>query len=149
MNSVVLSEPYVNQHTVDQRKIYYAAVEALRYGINVLPISGDGSKRPPIKWERYQHQRATLSDLQSWFLFARWPGLAFITGTISSVELLDFDTMEIYQQWSELMEQQGQGSLLHRLTAGYLEASPHGIHLLYRSSLVEGNQKSEIGRAHV
>ena len=106
----------------------------------MVPILSDGTKRPPFRWKRYQQQPATLFEVLSWFRHVQ--GIAVITGTISGgVEALDFDTVAIYQQWSERVIQQGLRGLHLRLTTGYLEASPGGVHLLYRCRQVEGNQK--------
>jgi putative DNA primase/helicase len=135
--------PWRQKPSVDRRDIYRTAVEAHRHGINVLPISGDGSKRPAVKWEVYQHERITLSDLERWFLFThRYPGLAFVTGAISGgLGLLDFDDEAIYQAWRAQMRQQGMAHLSERIAQGYLEASPSGRHLLYRCRTVDGNRK--------
>src|SRR5438045_3443500 len=99
MSSLALSE----LPGLDHRTVYRAAAEAVRYGINVLPIPGDGSKRPPMKWERYQHERVVLRDLERWFLSTQgYPGMAFVTGAISqNLEVLDFDTREVYESWRE------------------------------------------------
>lgn len=135
--------PWRPKPSVDRREVYRAAVEAHRHGINVLPIPGDGSKRPLIKWEVYQRERVTLSDLERWFLFThRYPGLAFVTGAISrGLELLDFDDEVVYQAWRAQMRRQKMAHLAERIAQGYLEASPSGLHLLYRCRRVEGNQK--------
>jgi putative DNA primase/helicase len=69
--------------------------------------------------------------------------LAFVTGQISGLEVLDFDTRQAYHAWREQMRDEGLETLAERLASGYLEASPQGIHLPYRCRLieVEGNQK--------
>ncbi len=119
---------------------YAAALAAQQVGINVVPISTDGSKRPPFKWEQYQHRRTTSDELRSWFVECAY-GLGFVTGKISgNLELLDFDTREIFAQWSERMEREGVGPLANRLMRGYLEETPNGMHLWYRCRLIEGNQ---------
>jgi len=139
MNRAVISEPRL----IARRDAYHVAVEALRCGINILPIAGDGSKRPPIKWDRYQRERVTPLDLERWFLFSKnYPGLAFVTGAVSqNLELLDFDDRESYQLWCEQMHTRGLAALAERVASGYLEATPNGVHLLYRCRQVEGNQK--------
>lgn len=120
---------------------YRTACAARRAGISVVPILPDGSKRPAFSWKRYQQHRATVNELTRWFPRTD-NGLAFITGAISGgLEALDFDTHEIYQLWRERMREEGWGALHDRLAAGYLEASPSGIHLLYRCCQIEGNQK--------
>lgn len=120
---------------------YRTACTARRAGISVVPILPDGSKRPALSWKRYQHRRPTVNELTRWFPHSDY-GMAFIMGAISSgLEALDFDTREIYQWWCERVHEEGWGTLHDRLAAGYLEASPGGIHLLYRCREIEGNQK--------
>jgi Bifunctional DNA primase/polymerase, N-terminal len=122
--------------------IYRTSLVACGVGISVVPIPADGSKRPACRWRLYQRRRATLRELARWFRSTS-QGLAFITGAISGgLEALDFDTRESYQAWSQRVREAGLTSLHTRLTRGYLEATPCGIHLLYRCpSLIEGNQK--------
>lgn len=121
--------------------VYQTALAAWHRGISVVPIPPNGTKCPSFSWSAYQKRRATASELRSWFRDAR-NGIALITGAVSGgLEVLDFDTREIYQAWSERMDHEGWGSLHARLVQGYLEASPNGIHLLYRCSTIERNQK--------
>lgn len=120
---------------------YRTACAARRAGISVVPILPDGSKRPALSWRRYQHRRPTVNELTRWFPHSDY-GIAFIMGAVSGgLEALDFDTCEVYQLWRERMHEGGWGTLSDRLAAGYLEASPGGIHLLYRCSQIGGNQK--------
>jgi putative DNA primase/helicase len=109
--------------------------------MSVVPIPPDGTKRPRIPWKVYQHRRATAHELARWFGGSP-NGIALIMGAISGgLETLDFDTHKVYQQWCERMRDKGLDGLHNRLAAGYLEASPNGIHLLYRCCQIEGNQK--------
>ena len=123
--------------------VYQTALLALYSGINPLPIPGDGSKRPLIKWQRYQKERVSAEEVQRWFLFEHYPGLAFVTGSVSGgLELLDFDEPQAYHAWIEQMRANHDEYLLEALLEGYVEASPKGIHILYRCPFsVEGNQK--------
>ena len=93
---------------ISTRNIYRIAIEAYHHDVNVVPIPGNGSKHPPMKWEQYQKRRVTQVELKQWFLFSAYPGLAYITGGVSSgLELLDFDDREIYRAWQDRMEQEG------------------------------------------
>ncbi len=121
--------------------VYHTASIAARMGISVVPIPANGTKCPLIKWRVYQQRRATLDEMRRWFVGSQ-DGIAFITGAVSNgLEVLDFDTRDIYVQWSEQMRSEGLEVLHTRLTNGYLEATPNGMHLLYRYRDVEGNQK--------
>lgn len=122
--------------------VYRTALVACGVGISVVPIPPDGGKRPACRWRIYQHRQATLRELARWFRHTH-QGLAFVTGAISGgLEVLDFDTRESYQVWSKRVREAGLATLRARITEGYLEATPQGIHLLYRCpALIEGNQK--------
>lgn len=122
--------------------VYQTALAAWGAGISVIPIPPDGSKHPKLPWAVFQQRQATAHELTCWFRDAQ-NGIALITGAVSAgLEVLDFDTPEIYRAWSQRMREAGWTALHERLSRGYLEASPNGIHLLYRcSDLVEGNQK--------
>lgn len=135
--SIHLSQAVQNGLTV-----YRTSLVACAAGMSVIPIRPDGSKRPACRWRVYQQRRAKLYELTGWFRGTS-QGLALITGAISGgLEALDFDTHESYQAWSERMQEAGFATLHTRLIEGYLEATPHGIHLLYRCPrLIEGNQK--------
>jgi hypothetical protein len=124
------------------QEIYQAALQAVAQGINVVPIAADGTKRPPFRWQRYQHERVRREDLVRWF--GRWPsaGLGFLTGQISGdLEALDFDTPEAYIAWRAAMHRRALDRLAARLVYGYREATPGGVHLLYRSPAVGRNQR--------
>jgi hypothetical protein len=133
---------YLSQTVQNGLTVYRAALVAVRFGMSVVPIPPDGSKRPACRWRVYQHRRPTLHELVRWF-GSRRQGLALVTGTISGgLEVLDFDTREIYHLWRSRAQEAGLTALHERLTEGYLEATPNGIHLLYRCpGLIEGNQK--------
>jgi hypothetical protein len=117
------------------------AFAACRSGISVVPILPDGRKRPSVRWRVYQRRLATTGEIARWF-GGEARGLALVTGAISGgLEALDFDSRAVYEAWSERVQQVGFESLHDRLTRGYLEATPNGVHLLYRSCPIEGNQK--------
>lgn len=121
--------------------VYHTARAAHQAGISCIPIRGDGTKSPAVRWKTYQHQQPSLAEVKLWFSHSSY-GLAFITGRVSGgLELLDFDTRDIYQAWAKQMRVKGLTFLLERLERGYLEETPHGIHLLYRCARIEGNQK--------
>lgn len=121
--------------------VYQAAIAALQVGISVIPIRADGTKSPAVSWKRYQHERPALPDIRRWFGGTSY-GMAFITGQVSGgLELLDFDTREIYEEWAKRLHAEGLAFLLERIERGYQEESPEGMHLWYRCPSREGNQK--------
>ncbi len=136
MSTVATSLGHIQDLTV-----YHTALTANSMGISVVPVPPNGTKCPRVKWRVYQQRRATLDEMRRWFVGSQ-DGIAFITGSVSGgLEVLDFDTHDIFAQWSEQMRAEGLGTLHSRLTNGYLEATPNGIHLLYRCRDVECNQK--------
>lgn len=122
--------------------VYRAALEAQRAGISVVPIPPNGTKHPAFAWEKYQKECASPRQLYQWFLASPGEkGLAFLTGEVSgSLELLDFDSREVYVAWRTRMEREGVGALADRLAKGYLEQTPNGMHLWYRCRTIEKNQ---------
>lgn len=103
-------------------------------GRAVLPIA-PGSKKPStvhpatgrvkaLAWKRYQSQRPTEEQLQSWFRAAPLLGLGIACGPVSGVqidgvtyglEVLDIDDVQILEQFVEAAHWQGLGELLARL----------------------------------
>lgn len=67
------------------------ALDYLKAGYSVIPITA-GSKIPPtgFGWKKYQEQQATENEVMS------WPNgnLAVITGKISGITVVDFDSQE-------------------------------------------------------
>lgn len=128
-------------HQTHRVAVYCTALAARRKGMSVVPIPPNGTKCPQFRWAIYQKRRPTLDELTRWFKYHD-NGIALITGAISGgLEVLDFDTREIYQAWCERIHRAGLGQLHRRLINGYLESSPNGMHLLYRCTANERNQK--------
>ncbi len=117
------------------------ALDALRAGISVVPVLPDGRKRPGVQWRVYQQRLPTAREIARW-LGGEERGLALVRGDISGgLEAIDFDSRSAYEAWSERMWQVGFEALHDRLIRGYLEETPNGMHLLYRSCPIERNQK--------
>jgi len=69
-----------------------AALEYADSGWSVIPIGKD--KKTLIKWESYQHTRATKEEIKAWF--TRYPdaNVGIVTGAISGIVVIDIDTPE-------------------------------------------------------
>ena len=67
-----------------------AAVKYQQAGFSVIPVKPN--KKPFIKWEKYQHKRATEKQIREWW--KRWPDAnpAIVTGEISGVDVGDVDS---------------------------------------------------------
>jgi len=70
--------------------------EALRYadmGLSVIPII-PGQKRPLVKWQQYQTQRATKEQIIEWWTNTPSANIGIVTGDVSDVFVVDIDTEE-------------------------------------------------------
>ncbi len=74
----------------EQTPIAQAAARYLAGGWSVLPLRR-GEKRPLIRWEMLQQERADAATVAQWF--ARWPdaNIGIVTGEISNLIVLDVD----------------------------------------------------------
>ncbi|MEO8607209.1 MAG: bifunctional DNA primase/polymerase [Chloroflexota bacterium] len=81
--------------------IFTAAEAYFSLGYSVIPLLGDKSPDRPkaaaVPWSAYQGAKPTLAQLRGWFLDDQFPALAIITGTISRLAVLDFDTPEMFR----------------------------------------------------
>ena len=72
-------------------------------GLNLLPIRSDGSKAPALKeWRHLQERPMTEEEFVT--NFSNGNGIAAIGGAISgNLEDFDFDDVDIFLQWKELV----------------------------------------------
>jgi len=70
---------------------HIAALTAVEVGLSVIPVGLD--KKPLVPWAEFQTRRATAAEVDKWF--SQFPGanLAVVTGAISGVLVVDFDTV--------------------------------------------------------
>ena len=69
---------------------------ALHYcerGFSVIPII-PGQKKPLIKWEQYQTQRADRDQIQKWWKQYPNANIGIVTGEVSDLFVVDIDTEE-------------------------------------------------------
>jgi hypothetical protein len=100
--------------------IYASAFASRRGGCSLIPVAADGTTRPatwllPKLWDGYERRwkppRKPLqtgfpaeADRLRWFTQER-VGLAPIGGRVSGgLEILDFDAIEVYGPWRQLVE---------------------------------------------
>jgi hypothetical protein len=103
--------------------VYQTALAAIRVGISCIPILADGTKSPAVRWKEYQKKIPTPGEARQWF-YGKNRGIAFITGEISGwLEMLDFDSREVYEQFVQRTRREGLTSLLERVEQGYKESS--------------------------
>lgn len=119
-----------------------SAFEYIGYGLSVLPVKTDGTKAPAVlEWKEFQSRRPTAQEVGA--LFSRDVGIAILGGKVSgNLEIIDFDVTEdgylAFDDWFRVLSEHTQRvvrSMPKVRTAG------GGVHIYYRSSLVEGNKK--------
>jgi hypothetical protein len=76
--------------------------EALRYrnlNLSVIPVGRD--KKPLVSWLPYQQQRASEEEIKAWW--AKYPhaNIGIVTGKISGITVLDCDSTEAIEAFSE------------------------------------------------
>lgn len=121
--------------------VLHAAQDLLERGLSIAFIRADGSKAAAHPWRMYQHQAMSPEELMSLAhrLHYQSVGLAILTGQASgSLEVIDFDTLELVSEWEMLVEDLIPGLLA---TLPMVQTPRPGRHLYYRCPTIEGNQK--------
>ena len=103
MTEKLTDKPYfTDRHPIDENwfdDLYTEALEAIDRGWNLIPISVS-SKRPLLKWTKYQTERVTSDDIDDWFTNGAPTdsghrvkpfNLAVLTGAISGIVVVDCD----------------------------------------------------------
>ena len=67
-----------------------AALQYAGYKWSVIPVR-PREKRPLIKWQEFQHRRASEDEIRSWFKHHPDANLAVVTGELSGVVVIDVD----------------------------------------------------------
>ena len=89
-------------------------------GFSIIPI-GLRSKRPVVKWKKYQSRRCSVGDLREWFHSGRCrPGI--VTGAISGIVAVDLDNIDAVREW------------FHSETRDLpvTQQTTRGLHVIYR-----------------
>jgi len=74
-------------------KLQWAKYYVEKKGFSVIPVGTD--KKPAIKeWKPYQTKRPTKDELQQWFGNGSKNNIGIVTGAISGIAVVDFDTPE-------------------------------------------------------
>jgi hypothetical protein len=70
-----------------------AALSYEQMGFSVIPLI-PGQKKPMIKWQQYQKERATAEQITKWWADAPKANIGIVTGDVSGVFVVDIDTKE-------------------------------------------------------
>lgn len=114
------------------------AQEYASYGLSVIPVCLDGSKKPAISWKDHQAKSANDEQLQEWFANNDW-GVGIVCGDVSGgLEVIDFDDPDLFEPWGTAI-QTADESLFDGLV---IVKTPGGYHILYRCpGAIQGNLK--------
>jgi archaellum biogenesis ATPase FlaH len=79
-----------------------AALAYQKQGFSVVPIA-PRDKKPLIPWEECQRRRGGLEEITAWW--SKWPdaNVGIVTGAISSVVVIDLDSVEAKNKLKELL----------------------------------------------
>jgi len=71
-------------------KLLKSALWYQKQGYSVIPVKRD--KKPYIKWEKYQSERANQDQIRTWW--EKWPGanIGLVTGKVSGIDVVDCDS---------------------------------------------------------
>ncbi len=69
-----------------------AAKQYCNLGYNVIPVNKD--KKALVKWESFQKERSTISQIEQWFKQFKDSNIGIVTGEISNLFVIDSDTPE-------------------------------------------------------
>jgi hypothetical protein len=73
--------------------LFHFAKEYRDKGLSFIPLK-ENSKFAAIKWKKYQSRQPTLGEAVNWFAHGTRRNIAIVTGAVSGVVVLDFDTKE-------------------------------------------------------
>lgn len=146
--------------------VHQAARRYAASGLSVIPISAYGTKSPdttrlPLHWDEsaqrhrpgwhiFQVRQPRAHELQGWLESNGYFGLAVVGGLVSGgsprcgLEIIDFDTADLYEPWKTEVDRQLPG-LCERLVR-IISPRP-GIHVYFRCQEYAGNRKLACGPA--
>jgi len=100
------------------------ALAYAKLGWSVFPIKPK-SKKPKIKWEKFQKERATEDQIKNWW--KKWPdaNIGIITGKISDLIVMDIDSQEGGEKYIAAFDE------LHT-TISQKTGKPEALQLLFK-----------------
>jgi putative DNA primase/helicase len=129
--------------------VYQAALRYVAAGLSCIPIDTDEASKAPDPrrlraWKIYQLRLPREEEVRSWYKLGGPFGLPVLGGPVSggqkgrSLEIIDFDTLDLPAPWIEQVEKQAPG-LTCRLV---MVLSPRpGLHVYFRSPVLAECQK--------
>lgn len=96
---------------MNEKKMLYFALAYLKRGFSVIPVkgpyyaSGEGEERirdaksPLVKWSEYRKRKPAEDELKKWFEQFPYANIAVVTGEISGIVVIDFDSEEKFRKF--------------------------------------------------
>jgi hypothetical protein len=100
-----------------------AALWYQKNGYSVIPVKKN--KKPYIKWEKYQTERADPGQVTTWW--KKWPhaNIAIVTGKISGIDVVDCDSEDGKSALNDFLPE----TLILPISK-----TPHGYHYFFKHS---------------
>lgn len=89
-------------------------------GFSLIPLTA-GGKKPLVKWAEFQTTKADWSQIEQWQIEYPEANIGIVTGEISGIFVVDFDSPEAFQAAQD-----------RGLGAGVIAKSGRGYHVYYR-----------------
>ena len=122
---------------INETGVLEAALEYIAAGLSVIPIRGDGTKRPALDtWKPYQTRIPNEEEVRDWFDDRDDLGLAILAS--GGLEVLDFDEPDLFQPWAALVQEAAPG-VLAKLPSVHTPSG--GRHVYYRCENFAGSMK--------
>jgi hypothetical protein len=67
-------------------------------GFSVIPIKTQGKSPILPSWKEYQSRRPSTEEINSWFSNGNEHNIGIITGKVSGIIVVDFDSKEAYEK---------------------------------------------------
>lgn len=85
--------------------LYKTAKLYKKSGYSVIPVYGDlfcdKAKIAGVNWKQFQKKYASDQQIKEWFEISNFGGLAIITGKLSQLLVIDFDSAELEDQFKK------------------------------------------------
>jgi len=95
-------------------KFLKSALWYQKQGYSVIPVKRD--KKPYIKWEKYQSERANQDQIRTWW--EKWPGanIGLVTGKVSGIDVTILTDEEIKFLAAMDMPKEGEETIVDRIS---------------------------------
>lgn len=136
--------PVFSKSLPDSSEIYDWATFYVSQGLSVIPLT-TREKKPLRPWSEYQKRIATAAELKEWFPLGTKLNIGIVTGELSGVNVIDFDTIEAYK---EAMDREAVFAPLVKTAKGFhlfCKATPGANNFHSRSDLKKVDFRGEGG----